>query len=57
MSRNKVYILYYFEPNPLISKVCEREGLVSKRVAAWRGCEFRKRLFSVKDNISCETQT
>ena len=26
-----------------------------QRSGAWRGCELRNRLFSVKDKISCET--
>ena len=25
-----------------------------ERSGAWRGCELRNRLFSVKDKISCE---
>jgi hypothetical protein len=27
---------------------------ILQRFAAWRGCELRNRLFSVKDKISCE---
>jgi hypothetical protein len=26
-----------------------------QRLAAWRGCELRNLIFSVKDKISCET--